>query len=632
MDKNLIDKDIHFKNGCASCHRGDEKAHTRDGAHKNLLKRPSENLEVCGKCHGDVTNKYKIALHFTSEGQRNGVAARFSKKELKAFDEKVFGRSCRSCHASCGDCHVRTPAAGGISAGLIKSHRFIKKDEGKTCAPCHGGRVYPEFTGEYGGVVDVHYQRGILCLDCHKAGEFHGDGTTYASKRDVREKPACVNCHKPGKEKTEKALAAHRLHDGKLSCYSCHSGGSYRNCYGCHLEKGATSKPGFILGISPGDKKTFTTLRLIPTARDTFKALGIGMEMFDNVPNYRDTAPHNIRKRTERTRSCEVCHDERKDFLTKRDLIKNGPKANEGLVYTYALIDAVDEAAKPKADEGLICTEAARPIDPAVSTDWLEKNLENPRVVIVDIRKVEEYRAGHIPNAVNVFYKSWAMTKGGLRNKLPPVDDLFDVIEYAGINADSITVLVGKTDGIPDRTDISHVAWALKYACIEGVAILDGGHNKWAGEKKPLSTETVRLKGKACGRKVNEALFVKKDYVMANIGKAVIVDTREPDFHRGLTKMEFVEKKGRIKGAVNLPTSKAYAKDGTFRTREELKSITSAVVGKDKEKEIILYCDTGKVCTAWSFIMTELLSYRNVKVYSGSAEEWMRDPQAPIEK
>ena len=54
-------------------------------------------------------------------------------------------------------------------------------------------------------------------------------------------------------------------------------------------------------------------------------------------------------------------------------------------------------------------TVMARDINPIVSTDWLEKNLQNPKVVIEDLRKVEDYKAGHIPGAVNAFYGVWAV-------------------------------------------------------------------------------------------------------------------------------------------------------------------------------------------------------------------------------
>ena len=82
------------------------------------------------------------------------------------------------------------------------------------------------------------------------------------------------------------------------------------------------------------DKKTITTLRVIPTVRDTFLSAGIKMENFDLLPNYWDTVPHNIKKRTERTRSCDVCHVDKEGFLTKETLIKDGSKANEELIYT----------------------------------------------------------------------------------------------------------------------------------------------------------------------------------------------------------------------------------------------------------------------------------------------------------
>lgn len=332
VDKDIIKKDIHFSEGCAFCHKGDPKAWNRKNAHKGMIPRPSKDLAICDNCHGDITKNFKTSMHYTTIGQRSGVIGRFSDEEIKVFDKKVFETSCRSCHASCGDCHVSSPPIGGVKIGLIKGHRFVKRNEGKTCALCHGGRVYPEFTGEYGGSADIHYQKGMLCVDCHKKEELHGDGTLYKSMKDIKNKPKCTNCHKVGEKDSERSKAPHRTHKDKLSCYACHAGSPYRNCYNCHIGKGAESKPGFYLGINPRDKKTVTTLRLIPTVRETFKQAGIEMKNYDRLPNYWDTASHNIRKRTDRTRSCDVCHKERRDYLSIDKLIKNGSKANMELI------------------------------------------------------------------------------------------------------------------------------------------------------------------------------------------------------------------------------------------------------------------------------------------------------------
>ena len=93
-----------------------------------------------------------------------------------------------------------------------------------------------------------------------------------------------------------------------------------------------TTGSGFFLGLNPRDKKTLTTLRLIPTVRDTFAKAGIKMENFDALPNYWNSPVHNIRKRTDRTRSCDSCHVERSGFLKKETLPENGSRANEGLI------------------------------------------------------------------------------------------------------------------------------------------------------------------------------------------------------------------------------------------------------------------------------------------------------------
>ncbi len=273
----------------------------------------------------------------------------------------------------------------------------------------------------------------------------------------------------------------------------------------------------------------------------------------------------------------------------------------------------------------------ARDVAPIVSADWLEKNLANPKVVILDVRKVEEYKAGHIPNAVNVFYGSWAIKKGDLLNELPANDELFDMIGAAGIDQNSIVVIVGKTDAMPDRFDMTRVAWTLKYAGVDNIAILDGGINQWVKANKPVSTDAVKAKPKAYRGKINRGLFVSKDYVMSRLGKAVILDARGPAFFEGKEKLPFVAKVGRIKGAVNLPVGALFTPEALYKSQADLLALATAAVGSDKTKEIIAYCDTGKVCTSWAFLLSDLFGYKDVKIYDGSSMEWMKDPNSPVE-
>lgn len=334
LDPAVIAEDEHFSRGCCACHQGDAQARNKEAAHKGLNKRPSDDPGLCGDCHEAEADTYRKALHYTTAGLRNGAVQRFSEAEAAVFDQTVFERSCRTCHASCGDCHVKGPEIGGISTGLLQGHRFVKGEVQKTCGFCHGGRVYTEFTGRYGVIKDVHYEKGMLCLDCHSQKEFHGDGSAPASRHETRFGPKCTDCHSPGAAKTDKARHAHGVHRAKVSCTACHALSTYKNCYNCHLGKGGESKSGFILGRDPRNPEMITTLRVAPAVKDTFAAAGIHMARYDQVPNYYSTLPHVIRKNTERTNNCSMCHLIKMGFLNADNLIQGGSEANRALVYT----------------------------------------------------------------------------------------------------------------------------------------------------------------------------------------------------------------------------------------------------------------------------------------------------------
>lgn len=113
--------------------------------------------------------------------------------------------------------------------------------------------------------------------------------------------------------------------------------------------------------------------------------------------------------------------------------------------------------------------------------------------------------------------------------------------------------------------------------------------------------------------------------------KILLVDVREPAFFKGQKKAEVATKAGRIPGAVNLPTSWMFEKDGTFKPKDVLQSMVEGVIGKDREREIITYCDTGTCCPTWYFMLKEILGYKRVYLYDGSIEEWTADPGAPVQ-
>jgi thiosulfate/3-mercaptopyruvate sulfurtransferase len=279
---------------------------------------------------------------------------------------------------------------------------------------------------------------------------------------------------------------------------------------------------------------------------------------------------------------------------------------------------------------GFFCTAQAREIPPIVSTDWLFANLKNPKLIILDIRRVEDYRKGHIPGAVNAFYNAWAYMKDGMYSSLPEKDDIDDTIGYFGIDFDHWVVVAGCMDTPRLSYQSARVACTLQYAGIKNVALLDGGFNKWVLEKKPLSEKIEKRKAKKFRGAYSKEKFATSAYIKENLGKLILLDTREREFFRGEKKMDCVPKAGHIPGAFNMPTSCAFNEDKTFKSKEQLAEIVEAVAGKDRHAPIVTYCDIGQCCPTWAYLMTQVLGYTNVRLYDRAMQGWAQETDAPV--
>jgi thiosulfate/3-mercaptopyruvate sulfurtransferase len=275
---------------------------------------------------------------------------------------------------------------------------------------------------------------------------------------------------------------------------------------------------------------------------------------------------------------------------------------------------------------------------PIVSTEWLEKDLDDPKLVIIDIRHGEEYAAGHIPHAINVPFPSplahpsspWFVQRDGLQLEMPEEADLFHTIGSAGIRGDSLVVVVPKPELPYPLVDATIAADTLIYAGIKNVAVLDGGYDKWAVEGRPIAFDVVEPTPATYRGTIDATMFVSKKYVQKKIGKAMIIDAREPlDYFGGTLKPPWV-RAGHIPTAKCLPALWIWNEDKTYRSIEELREMARGVIGADLSQEIIIYCGVGGFSSAWYFVLKELLGYKDVKIYHGSAQDWTRDPKTPL--
>jgi len=251
-------------------------------------------------------------------------------------------------------------------------------------------------------------------------------------------------------------------------------------------------------------------------------------------------------------------------------------------------------------------------------------------LIVIDIRSLQEYEAGHIPGAINVPFSSWMTTRNGLSLELPDEADLFKTIGAAGIKIDSRVIIVNKTDNTFPLADANRVADTLLYAGLIEVAVLDGGHDKWVREAKPLSYESVNPETVKFSNEVDKTMFVSKDYVRERLGKSIILDTRDPNVYFGVTREKDAARAGHIPGAKCLPAPWVWNADGTYKNTDELRKMAAGMTGEPGSQEIIIYCGVGGYTSTWWFVLTQMFGYENVKFYDGSAQEWSADTDLPV--
>ncbi|MBN1310928.1 MAG: sulfurtransferase [Anaerolineae bacterium] len=282
-------------------------------------------------------------------------------------------------------------------------------------------------------------------------------------------------------------------------------------------------------------------------------------------------------------------------------------------------------------------------IPPIVSTDWLEANGNLENLVVLDIRSSAEYEAGHIANAVSSPFTDpfspsiWVqpgLPTDPIWMEAPATVDLFNGLGSLGITKRSAVVVVGAGPDFANPptalyplANTTRVAATLTHAGIKEVAILDGGYAKWAAEGKPVTTEVPTVTPVTYRGHVDRRMFVTIDYVHRQIEKRhsnmVLLDARDTVVYTGEIMEPYALKPGHIPTARSLPTPSIWNADGTYKSVGELKALASEVIGRDKYKHIVVYCGVGGYASSWWFVLTEVLGYRNVSMYDGSAQEWV---------
>lgn len=270
--------------------------------------------------------------------------------------------------------------------------------------------------------------------------------------------------------------------------------------------------------------------------------------------------------------------------------------------------------------------------DVLVSTEWLEKNLNNPKVRIIEVSVAPGvYERGHIPGAVNFAWHRDLVDP--VRRDIASQENFQALLRKSGISADTTTVLYGDNN----NWFAAWGAWVFDVYGVDNVKLLDGGRVKWEAEKRALDNRAkTPVAGNVTVQAANKDLRAFLPDVLAAAEKrsdVQLVDIRSADEYNGKVfapqgVQELAVRAGHVPGAVNVPWGQAVAADGTFKSAEELKKVYGAV-GIDGSKPIITYCRIGERSSHTWFALKKILGY-DVRNYDGSWTEYGNAVGVPV--
>lgn len=167
----------HLRNLCASCHLGNEKTEygeideeSRGGG--------------CLACHLDYSRNAFDELILYNKN-KDGFVHQFH-PSLKLPDNN---KNCFGCHSRSGRISTNYEGWAEVNDTTLIDTAVLRR--------LQDGRVFKKMT------PDVHFEKGMLCIDCHLSSEIMGDGNNYAHK-EQQTVIQCADCHSGEARKTIK--------------------------------------------------------------------------------------------------------------------------------------------------------------------------------------------------------------------------------------------------------------------------------------------------------------------------------------------------------------------------------------------------------------------------------------------
>ena len=261
----------------------------------------------------------------------------------------------------------------------------------------------------------------------------------------------------------------------------------------------------------------------------------------------------------------------------------------------------------------------------------LKQIVNHENIKLLDFRKKENYNKEHIIGALNIWrtdIEDASYPYDGIMANKTQIETLFGNL---GIKT-SDTIIVYDDNGL---CEAARLWWLLQNYDFKNIKMLHGGITEWKANEGLVTTEVTEVSKSVFKLNKNPKMqyYVSKEQVSEALKtNVVILDTRTADEFSGKRQKYGALKGGRIPNSIHIDWVEAinYSGNKQIKSLVDLESVYSQLTIK-KSDPIIVYCHSGVRSAHTTFILTQLLGYKNVKNYDGSWAEWSYFNDLPFE-
>ncbi len=275
-----------------------------------------------------------------------------------------------------------------------------------------------------------------------------------------------------------------------------------------------------------------------------------------------------------------------------------------------------------------------------VSAQWLADRLNAPGMVVLDATKHlpgaernarAEFAQRHIPGAQFFDLGQLVDDTSDVPMACPRPDQIASLLQESGVGAQDQIIFYDDS-----AIKSSARAWFLcRQNGFGNVAILDGGLSKWTAQGLPLSSGDIGAPSpaqSAASISTQGRIRTKAD-MLANIESRAeqVLDARdEGRFSGAIDDGVHGLPGGHIPGARNLPFTRLFRSDGTYKSADELAALFLEA-GIALDQPVTTSCGSGMTASVLLFAM-HLIGKDDTALYDGSWAEWGSDSATPKAK